>query len=251
MEVSLRPPRPFAAVLATVAQRKRFIAPLFLLWSFAITAVPAIAEDKLPEGFVYVKEMIPTIQVDMRYARDNNFVGRPISGYLKPRCILTREATNALRKVQEELARFGLGLKIYDAYRPQQAVDNFVQWAKDLKDTVMKRQYYPNVKKQDLFTKGYIAERSGHSRGSTVDLTIVSLTEPTWGTELDMGTHFDFFSPRSWPDDLSLSPDQRAHRLLLRSVMTKYGFKPYDKEWWHFTLQNEPYPATYFNFPVQ
>ncbi len=235
----------------TMPLHKRFAVLTLLICAFQAVAMPVIAGDKLPEGFVYVKEVIPTIQVDLRYATDNNFIGRPIDGYRAQKCILTRGAANALRQVQDELTRFGFGLKIFDAYRPQRAVDNFVRWAEDLKDTAMKKQHYPDVNKRDLFSKGYIAARSGHSRGSTIDLTLVSLTCPNRGTELDMGTPFDFFSPKSWPDDLSIPPDARAHRLLLRSVMTKYGFKPYDKEWWHFTLENEPYPDTYFNFPVQ
>jgi len=230
----------------------RIAVSIFLVCAFLAAAAPAAtAADTLPEGFVDVKEVIPAIQMELRYATDENFIGRPIDGYLGERCILTREAADALKQVQGELTRFGLGLKIYDAYRPQQAVDHFVRWAKDLKDTTMKKQYYPNVKKGDLFKKGYIAERSGHSRGSTVDVTIVSLTPPMRGTELDMGTPFDFFGPESWPDNPSLSPEQRAHRLLLRLVMTRHGFKPYAQEWWHFTLENEPYPDTYFNFPVQ
>jgi D-alanyl-D-alanine dipeptidase len=224
---------------------------ILLICAFLSATVPATAADSLPEGFVDAKEVIPTIQVELRYATDNNFIGRPIDGYLGKRCILTREAANALKQVQDELTGFGLGLKIYDAYRPQQAVDHFVRWAKDHGDTAMKKQYYPDVKKEDLFRKGYIAEQSGHSRGSTVDVTIISLAPPKRGTELDMGTPFDFFGPESWPDNLSLSPDRRAHRLLLRLVMTRHGFKPYDKEWWHFTLENEPYLDTYFNFPVQ
>lgn len=219
--------------------------------AFLATAAPAYPGNTLPEGFVDVKEVIPTIQVELRYTTDNNFIGRPIDGYSGERCILSRDAANALKQVQEKLERFGLGLKIYDAYRPQQAVDHFVRWAKDLKDTAMKKHYYPNVNKEDLFKEGYIAERSGHSRGSTVDVTIVSLAPAARGTDLDMGTPFDFFGPESWPDNPSLSPDQRAHRLLLRLVMTRHGFKPYAQEWWHFTLENEPYPDTYFSFPVQ
>jgi zinc D-Ala-D-Ala dipeptidase len=230
---------------------ERLTVLILLICAFLSAAMPATAADTLPDGFVDVKELIPTIHVDLRYATDDNFVGRPIDGYLVNRCILTREAAHALKQVQDELTGFGLGLKIFDAYRPQRAVDHFVRWAKDLGDTAMKSRYYPEVKKGDLFKKGYIAERSGHSRGSTVDVTIVSLTIPTYGTELDMGTRFDFFGRESWPENLSLPPDPRANRLLLRAVMMKYGFKPYSKEWWHFTLENEPYPDTYFNFPVR
>lgn len=203
----------------------------------------------LPEGFVYVDDLIPNVRIELRYFTKNNFLGRKVDGYLSPRCILTREAAEALKKVQDELAPFGLGIKIFDAYRPQRAVDHFVRWGKDLKDTRMKAVYYPDVDKRNIFEQGYIATRSSHSRGSTVDLTIVSLIAS--GEELDMGSGFDFFGPESWPLNPSLSPAQRAHRMLLQTVMKHNGFNPYEKEWWHFTLANEPFPDTYFNFPVQ
>ena len=144
-----------------------------------------------------------------------------------------------------------MGLKIYDAYRPQHAVDDFVRWGKDLDDTMMQREYYPKVQKKDLFREGYIAEKSSHSRGSTVDLTIVRLDKQPSESELDMGTHFDFFGPEAWPDSPLVSSLHRAHRMLLQMLMSKHGFEPYPKEWWHFTLKNEPFPNTYFNFPVQ
>jgi zinc D-Ala-D-Ala dipeptidase len=225
---------------------------VFLAIIFATTALGYCrAAESLPEGFVYVKEIIPNIRVELRYLTSDNFIGRPVDGYIKSRCILTREAVDGLKRVQEELNRFGLGLKIYDAYRPQRAVSHFVRWAKDLDDTKMKTAYYPQVNKEELFAKGYIADRSGHSRGSTVDVTIVSINESEVQVELDMGTGFDFFDPKSWPDNPSMSPDQRAHRMLLRTLMTKHGFQSYSKEWWHFTLEKEPYPDTYFNFPVE
>jgi D-alanyl-D-alanine dipeptidase len=225
---------------------------VFLAIVFATTAVGyAQATEGLPEGFVYVEELIPNIRVELRYLTDDNFIGRPVDGYTKSRCILTKEAAQALKKVQEELNRFGLGLKIYDAYRPQRAVSHFVRWAKDLDDVKMKSAYYPHVKKTELFRGGYIADRSSHSRGSTVDVTIVSIKESEGYSELDMGTGFDLFDPKSWPDNPSMSADQRAHRLLLRTLMTKHGFQPYSKEWWHFTLEKEPYPGAYFDFPVE
>jgi len=225
---------------------------VFLAIIFATTALGYCqATEGLPEGFVYVEEGIPNIRVELRYLTGENFIGRPVDGYIKSRCILTREAAQALKKVQEELNRFGLGLKIYDAYRPQRAVSHFVRWAQDLDDAKMKSVYYPNVAKNELFQKDYIAERSSHSRGSTVDVTIVSIEEPEKEGELDMGTAFDLFDPKSWPDNPSMSSDQRAHRLLLRTLMKKHGFQPYSKEWWHFTLNKEPYPDTYFDFPVQ
>lgn len=203
----------------------------------------------LPEGFVYVDEVIPSIKQELRYFGNNNFVGRPIHGYRANRVILTKSAASALRVVQEELSIFGLSILVFDAYRPQQAVDDFVTWSKNLSDTKTKSTYYPRVSKEILFAQGYIAERSGHSRGSTVDLTIVSKNAPF--EPLDMGTGFDFFGPESWPNYAGISTQQRANRLLLQNIMVKHGFNPYPQEWWHFTLKNEPFPNTYFNFPVQ
>ena len=152
--------------------------------------------------------------------------------------------------MQKDLEAFGLGLKVFDAYRPQRAVDHFVRWAEDLDDTRMKAKYYPGVEKKHLFRDGYIAARSGHSRGSTVDLTIVSLG-PDDPVELDMGTGWDYFGPRSWPASLDVSPQQRANRMLLQSLMVKHGFKPLAEEWWHFTLKDEPFPKTYFDFVIE
>jgi len=215
----------------------------------ALWALPAGAG--LPEGFVYVDQLIPEAKLEIRYATPHNFIGRPIDGYEKPRAILTRQAAEALAKVQEALKPFGLGLKVFDAYRPQRAVDHFVRWAKDLDDTSMKQEFYPTVEKRHLFRDGYIAARSSHSRGSTVDLSLAPLDGPTPGAELDMGSPFDYFGRSSWPDSAAVYPAQRAHRLLLRTLMAKHGFKPYAQEWWHFTLEREPFPETYFEFPVQ
>jgi len=222
----------------------------FSIFILLVLASSAAAQD-LPQGFVYLDQVAPSILTELRYDTPDNFLGRPVDGYRAQRVILTRQAALALQKVQKFLAPFNLGLKMLDAYRPQQAVDHFIRWAKDLGDTTMKWKYYPDVDKKNLFRDGYIASRSGHSRGSTVDLTIVSLEEKTFGQELDMGSGFDFFSPMSWPDSPRPTPSQRAHRALLRSAMAGQGFLPYDKEWWHFTLKQEPFPETYFNFPVQ
>jgi len=221
-----------------------------LIWAILILWTGVVRSIELPQGFVYLDEAIPSVQLDIRYFSTNNFIGEPISGYLQPKAILTREAALALANVQNDLAGFGLGLKVFDAYRPQRAVDHFIRWAKDLPDVRMKKTYYPNVDKSNLFKEGYIAARSGHSRGSTVDLTIISLNASA-KEEIDMGGHFDFFGPVSWPDSLLPTADQRAHRLLLRLLMEKHGFVPYPQEWWHFTLKNEPYPETYFDFPIQ
>ena len=211
----------------------------------------AIAQAKLPPGFVDVVEVIPSILVDLRYLTNANFVGRPVNGYEKSRCILTKEAAAALKRVQDELVRHQLGLKVFDAYRPQRAVNHFVRWSQDETDQQTKEMFYPHVAKRDLFREGYIAARSSHSRGSTLDLTIVSIGEGDANNELDMGTPFDFFGQESWIDSAKLNPQQRANRLLLRELMTKHGFRPYDKEWWHFTLIDEPFPDTYFDFPVK
>jgi D-alanyl-D-alanine dipeptidase len=232
-------------------RRPRTLAVLLaMIFATALFGYAKAAEGQ-PEGFVHVEEVIPNIRVELRYLTDNNFIGRPVDGYIKSRCMLTKEATCALKKVQDKLNRFGLGLKIYDAYRPQRAVSHFVRWAKDVDDIKMKSAYYPHVKKAELFRKGYIAEKSSHSRGSTVDVTIVPIKESEGDRELDMGTGFDLFDPKSWPDNPTMNPDQRAHRLLLRTLMIEHGFQPYPKEWWHFTLEREPYPDTYFDFPVQ
>jgi D-alanyl-D-alanine dipeptidase len=225
--------------------------PVFLL-AFLYAAAGAAGEaPALPSGFVYLDAVIPDIHVDLRYSGSHNFVGQRVDGYLAPRAILSREAAAALAQVQAELRPFGLGLLVFDAYRPQRAVDHFVRWAQDLQDTRTKAEFYPGVAKQDLFREVYIAARSSHSRGSTVDLTVVALNAPPADGGLDMGTGFDFFGPESWPDYPDLTPAQRAHRLLLRTLMLKHGFRPYPKEWWHFTLADEPFPDTWFDFPVQ
>lgn len=204
-----------------------------------------------PEGFVDVEQVAPGVRKDIRYFTAFNFVGARIDGYLASRCLLTAQAADALKRVQAELKPFGLGLKVFDCYRPQRAVDHFIRWARDLADTRMKSRFYPDVDKKDLFRDGYIAGRSSHTRGSTVDLTLVAVTADGTARDVDMGTGFDLFSPSSWPDSRKVSGDQRAHRMLLRTLMTKHGFAPYPQEWWHFTLRDEPFPDTYFNFPVE
>ncbi len=204
--------------------------------------------QNLPSGFVYVDQVIPDIRTDLRYRLADNFVGATVDGYSGVRAILTQAAALALAKVQAELREQGLGLLIFDAYRPQRAVNHFARWAKDLSDSKMKQRYYPEVEKTELFSQGYIAGRSGHSRGSTVDLTLVSLSAPF--EPLDMGTIFDFFSPRSWLDAAGLSVAQEQNRALLQRTMKTYGFTPYSKEWWHFTLSAEPFPETYFDFEI-
>ncbi|MCL4148607.1 UNVERIFIED_CONTAM: hypothetical protein GTU68_040605 [Idotea baltica] len=202
----------------------------------------------LPEGFVYVKELIPKLRTDLRYYSENNFIGKPIDGYIKPKCILTKKAAEALKKVQEDFEKLGFGLLVFDAYRPQRAVNQFVQWAQDTTDTKMKEKYYPNIDKKDLFKEEYIAAKSGHSRGSTVDLSIVSLKT---GHILDLGSDFDLFDEKSHVNFKNVTKNQRSIRLMLQRRMVKHGFKPHEKEWWHFTLVKEPYPDTYFDFSIE
>ena len=202
----------------------------------------------LPEGFVLVGEAIPDALLDIRYYTTYNFVGARIDGYEAPVAVLTREAADALKLVRDDMKAQGLRLVIYDAYRPQRAVDHFANWAEDITDTRMKAVFYPDVDKADLFEKGFIARRSGHSRGSTVDLTL--LDEAT-GKLLDMGGPFDFFGELSHPDYAGVTAQQHENRMLLQSAMMKRGFKPLSTEWWHFTLADEPYPKTFFDFPVR
>jgi D-alanyl-D-alanine dipeptidase len=229
---------------------KRMIASLAMTVALLLPATTIIAGE-LPKGFVYLDDMIPDVQIDLRYYGQNNFLGQPVDGYKQKKCIISKQAAVALKKVQDDLKRFGLGIKVFDAYRPQQAVDHFVRWAKDIKDTKMKHIFYPDVAKKDLFKLDYIARRSSHTRGSTVDLTLISIIGKNKGQELDMGSCFDFFGKLSWPTNQSIQPQQRANRMLLQTLMVKHGFTPYHCEWWHFTLKNEPFPETYFDFPIQ
>jgi len=200
-----------------------------------------------PSGFVHIKQVIPDIKYEIRYAGKNNFLGRPVKGYEAPEAFLTHEATVALKLVQAELNKSGYGLKIFDAYRPQRAVNDFVEWARDLSDTINKRAYYPDVPKSELFKRGYIASKSGHTRGSTVDLTVIELKT---GRELDMGSPYDFFGQVSHHNYIGITASQKENRKMFKEVMQRHGFNAYASEWWHYTLANEPFPDTYFDFPV-
>jgi D-alanyl-D-alanine dipeptidase len=204
--------------------------------------------EVLPSGFVYVDEVVPSIEVDLRYYGTNNFVGDTINGYHTNKLILTKKAAIMLSKVQEELLLDNKCIKVFDGYRPQRAVNHFMEWAKDLNDTINKAQFYPDVDKKQLFIQEYIAIRSGHSRGSTVDLTIIdgSTNEP-----LDMGSSYDFFGEQSWVNYENITQKQKENRRLLQKVMLQNGFFNYPKEWWHFTLKNEPFPDTYFDFEIR
>ncbi|WP_430409649.1 M15 family metallopeptidase [Kordia sp.] len=203
---------------------------------------------QLPKDFVYVTDEIPTIALEMRYFGTHNFVGAKVDGYEVEKCILSKAATRALKKVQDELQEKGLGIKIYDAYRPQRAVDHFRRWARNLEDTLTKHEFYPNVAKKDLFKLQYIATKSRHSSGSTVDITIIDLKTKK---ELDMGSSYDFFGRISWVSYQGLSQKQLKNRQLIQRVMLKNGFRNYPKEWWHFTLRGEPFRNQYFDFPIQ
>lgn len=239
----------------------------FIVCLFFITNAYAA----FPGEFVYLHDIDPTIVEDIRYAGFHNFVGRPVNGYENGRCIITRQAALALAKIQKVLQASSLSLKVYDCYRPTQAVEDFMAWSKEKKEQQMKREFYPHVNKLDFFRLGYVAQKSGHSRGSTVDVTIIpmplhanedyrpgqkliactaSYLERYHDNSLDMGTGFDCMDELSFPSSASISKTASKNRMLLRQLMVKYGFLPYDKEWWHFTLQFETYPTTYFNFPI-
>ena len=197
--------------------------------------------------FVLLSEAVPDAILEIRYYSTYNFVGDRIDGYEEPVAILTEEAATALKEVSDDLVSQGYRLKIYDAYRPQMAVDNFMEWALDEEDVRMKQYFYPELDKDVLFPQGYIAEHSGHSRGSTVDLTLFDMETEK---EVDMGGTFDYFGELSHPDYTDITEEQYENRMILREAMMRHGFKPLEEEWWHFTLAEEPYPDTYFTFPV-
>ena len=210
--------------------------------------------------FVTLTDAVPDAILEIRYFGTYNFVGARIDGYEEPTALLTKQAADSLRAVSDDIKSQGYRLKIYDAYRPQKGVDHFVRWSKDVNDTLMKRYFYPDLDKNVLFPQEYICERSGHSRGSTVDLTLFDMATEK---ELDMGGTFDWFGHESHPDfggnpetfeytpNDSITETQFANRMILRKAMMRHGFKPFRTEWWHFTLANEPFPDTYFTFPVK
>ena len=200
-----------------------------------------------PSGFVILAEYVPSIIQEIRYYSTYNFIGERIDGYEEPCALLTREAARALKAVSKEMFTQGYYLKVFDAYRPVCAVKHFTLWGIEDLDLRMKPCFYPDLQKQELFAKGYIASLSSHSRGSTVDLTLLDMLS---GKELDMGSPFDLFSEKSHPDYPGVSEEQYENRMLLQKAMRRHGFQPIDCEWWHFTLEEEPYPDTYFEFPV-
>ena len=221
---------------------------LIVLAFFALFALGFHQKQTLPDGFVYAKTIIKDLDVELRYYTTNNFVGDTIEGYKANRLIITKATAEKLKLVQDELQKRNLCLKVYDGYRPQRAVNHFIRWARDLNDTINKSQFYPEVNKRNLFKAGYIATRSGHSRGSTLDLTI---TNGATGEPLDMGSPYDFFGEQSWVDYDDITNEQKKNRQLLQTVMLKHNFRNYPKEWWHFTLRWEPFPKTFFDFEVE
>ena len=200
-----------------------------------------------PAGFVLLADFVPHIVQEIRYYSTYNFIGERIDGYEEPCALLTIEAARALKAVSNEMIVQGYRLKVFDAYRPACAVKRFVLWGIEDQDIRMKPYFYPELEKQELFAKGYIAKQSSHSRGSAIDLTLLDMET---GKELDMGGPFDLFSELSHPDSRGVTQEQYDNRMLLQRVMVRNGFAPIDCEWWHFALKNEPYPETYFNFPV-
>lgn len=215
----------------------------FLMLSSVVSAERSTAPDD-PTGFVVLSDVVPDIIQEIRYHSTYNFVGERIDGYEIPCAMMTIEAAQALKKVSDDLIKKGYRLKIFDAYRPQMAVDHFMRWAES-KDTKMKKYFYPKIAKDRIIPEGYVDRKSGHSRGSTVDLTLFDMKT---GKEVDMGGTFDYFGELSHPDYKKITKTQYKNRMILRETMIKHGFKPLETEWWHFTLKDEPYPDTYFTF---
>lgn len=218
-------------------------------------------DQAMPTGFVHLAALVPDAVQDMRYHGSENFLGRPVAAYEAATCILSQPAAHALQAVQAELRTQGLALKVFDCYRPQAAVDDFVRWGRNLADQKTKPDFYPDVPKAELFQRGYIAEQSGHSRGSTVDLTVVVVNAQRAsqvvrgpladGMDVDMGTPFDWFGVQSHTDHPMLAPDVQDNRRWLRALLQRHGFRNLPEEWWHYTLHNEPHPERYFNFAVR
>jgi zinc D-Ala-D-Ala dipeptidase len=254
--------------------KSKIVFSLFLIIVLCLIQFPisSCSKYKTPEGFVDIQKVIPEVLLDIRYYGTHNFVGEKVDGYMAPKCLLTKQAAESLARVQNDLAPHSLSLKIYDCYRPQRAVDHFVRWAKDIDNTKTKKEFYPTVDKANLFKAGYIDSKSGHSRGSTVDLTIVPLPAPIQqnyipgdklsecylpaakrcgDNSIDMGTGFDCFHELSHTANKNISEQQKNNRQLLKKLMEEHGFKNYDLEWWHYTLKNEPYPDTYFDFVIE
>lgn len=234
-----------------MTQLERFLAGIaaaVALCSACNAVRTGIPPQEDSSAFVVLTDVIPDVILEMRYHSTYNFTGVRIPGYDEPVALLTRQAADSLKAVSDELLQQGYRLKIFDAYRPQCAVDFFMKWAADIEDVRMKEYFYPELDKAVLIPQQYIAEKSGHTRGSTVDLTLFDMKE---GREVDMGGTFDFFGGVSHPDYESVSGEQYRLRMVLREAMLRHGFVPYECEWWHFSLGDEPFPDTYFTFPVR
>ena len=241
-----------------------------VLFNLIISSVVFSSQNRLPNQFVYLDEIIPDIIIELRYSSSFNFLGKNVDGYKSNKCIVTNDMAEALKLVQNELQSMGLGLKVYDAYRPQMSVDHSLRWANNESDTITKKEFYPTLSKKELIENVYIATKSSHSRGGAIDLTIISFppskqepfnVESQWDcsegnyslkrdNSLDMGSSYDCFHEISHTNSMIITSQQRANRLLLKSLMEKYGFKNYYKEWWHYNFIDETFPETYFNFPV-
>ena len=217
---------------------------LFLLFLFLNNC----NTSDVPSNFSKIERIKPPILIDIRYSGSDNFLGRTVIGYESPKNVLTNEVIEALTRIQKILSKNGLGIKLYDGYRPQKSVNDFIEWSNKISDTLTKQKYYPDEKKDSLIIKGYIAKKSAHSRGSTIDVTLIYTDSINYGKELDMGSGWDFFGIKSWIDYDSISDLQKKNRNYLQNIMNQNGFRSYSKEWWHFTLIDEQYPNTYFDF---
>jgi D-alanyl-D-alanine dipeptidase len=227
-----------------------FIVLLAILLALSGCATPPVSQkaNAPPEGFVYITDAVPDVVLEIRYYSTYNFVGARVDDYLSPVALLSKEAADALKQANDDLRAQGYAIKVFDAYRPQGAVSHFMRWAADENDVLTKEYFYPDIEKSRLIPENYIAEKSGHSRGSTVDLTMIDMRT---GKEVDMGAPFDFFGEISHHGTGLITGEQTNNRLVLKNAMEKAGFNPYPEEWWHYMLINEPYPDTYFDFPVK
>ncbi len=214
--------------------------------NISVAGVPKARE--LPEGFVYIDELIEDCIIDAKYAGTDNFIGCPIDGYEQPLVVASKEVAEASVKAADILRRQGYVMKIFDSYRPQRAVDHFCRWGEDLNDIRRKPLHYPDIDKSRMFEDGYIAVRSTHTRGCAIDLSLVYMDNHQ---DVDMGSRFDFMGPLSWPMSDDVTPEQKKNRMILREAMTAAGFQPLDVEYWHFSIDPEPYPDTYFDFPIK
>ncbi|MBO4615477.1 MAG: M15 family metallopeptidase [Bacteroidales bacterium] len=211
-------------------------------------AADTTVSEALKNGFVVVTDVVPDAILEIRYFSTFNFMGVRVDGYNAPIAYLTKEAADSLKAVSDDVKAMGYRLKIYDAYRPQCAVDHFVRWSQEAADTLMKRYFYPDIDKPRLFEEGYIAKKSRHTCGSTIDLTLFDMNTEK---EVDMGSPFDWLGEESHPDYPGVTPEQHKNRMILRDAMVRHGFRGISTEWWHFVLKNEPYPNTYFTFPIE